>query len=245
MESLRNSIVDLSRLPIGLRKKDIKIETFDFKNNFVNIIAANDPDEAMQFGINILEEIKLLKNIDIIILDPERRILVKKSELEENYKKLLSKIEEGVEEIEETVCIIFGIDRFTNFLEEYKEDLNNKSAEDDKNDDDDDDYDDDDEIEGKEKFAEIVKKCEKTEKFTFIIIDSASKIKEHSYDDWYEKNVIWVGDGIDDQYLLDLNASRKEIVNNCGCSFGYINNKNKTIMIKLLEMKEKKEDEDE
>ena len=111
------------------------------------------------------------------------------------------------------------------------------------------DEDEDDCMEGAEKLAALMKQCEKKKNYSFIIVDAASKIKEHNYDEWYtenvlEGNIIWVGNGIDDQYLIDVNAPRKEILDNCGCSFGYINKKDKTIMLKLLEMKEKREDDE-
>lgn len=253
LEMVKSNITSLEKVPIGLREKDIKVETYDFKNNFINFVTADDLDEAIQFGNNILDEIKLLKDIEIIILDPERKILAGRNSLIENYKKLLLKMEEDGKE--NTVCFILGIDRFLSFLEEYKEETEDdkKSEKDDEddeeNEDEEDDYDDDDddedEVDPEEKFEEIINKCGETEKISFIIIEDSNKVKECSGEDWYEKNVIWVGNGIEDQYILDLKASRKDISNSCGCSFGYVNKKDKTIMVKLLEMKEKREDDDE
>lgn len=265
LSTVKSKITSLTNIPIGLRKKDLKLETYDFKSNFVNIISANDEEESIQFTSNIWEEIKLLKNTNIIILDLERKILPGRNEFTNNYEKLISTIElfeknenQEDEEInenndensEETVCIIIGVDKFINYLDELirKSDDDDDYDEDEEDDDEDDDDENDEEEEfsdGIEKFTSIVKRSEKTNKITYIIEDSASRIKEHSYDEWYDKNVIWVGNQIDEQYILDVNAGRKEISNNCGCSFGYINKKNKTIMIKLLEMKEKKEDDDE
>lgn len=254
LSTIQNKITSLSSIPIGLRKKDLKLENYDFKNNFINIITANDIDEATQFASNIWEEIKLLKNVSTIIIDPERKVLTGRNDLNDNYNKLLSVInqncnvdeeddEEGTEENEkdneEIVCIILGLDRFINYLDEII-----RNAEDDE-DDEDEDEEEEECTDGIEKFTSIVKKSEKCKRITFIIIDNSSKIKEHCYDEWYEPNIIWVGNEIEEQYLLEVNASRKEISNNCGCSFGYINKKNKTIMIKLLEMKEKREDDDE
>ena len=131
------------------------------------------------------------------------------------------------------VCFVLGLDKFINCLEEN---VNSGREEEDYQ-------------EGTELFAQVIQRCEESERFSFIIVDTASKIKEHNYDEWYsqnviQENIIWVGSGIEDQYLLDINAPRKEIVDNCGCSFGYINKKNKTIMMKLLEMKERREEDE-
>lgn len=233
MENLNVEINDLSSILIGLRKKDIKPELYDFKNNFISIITAKNLEDAQQFASNIWREINTIKDIDTIILDPERKVLSGKNELKDNYEKLIDKSKKKTSDY--NVCFIFGLDRFINYLEEV-----NKNQEEE---------DDDDCLEGSEKLGAIMKSCESKNNFSFIIVDSSSRIKEHNYDDWYsekvsESSIIWVGNGIEDQYILDVNTPRKNIVNNCGCSFGYINKKGQTTMIKLLEMKEKREDDE-
>lgn len=219
---------NLSKVIIGLRKRDIKPEVYDFENNFITIISAKNLDEAIQFTSNIWNEMEMIKDINTIILDPGRKVLSGKSEFIDNYKKITSKGKE--KSAKHNVCIIYELNKFMNYIEE-------KAREEDEDD-----------LEGPEILENIIKNCEKKKNFSFIIVDSADKLKEHNYDDWYEKNVtenniIWVGNGIEDQYLLETNASRKDIVNNCGCTFGYINKKDNTIMIKLLEMKEKREED--
>jgi len=232
LEDFKKEYQDL-KIPIGLRKKDIKPEEYDFENNFVTVISAKDAEEAVQFASNIWEIIKTIKNVETIIIDPERKVLSGKNELKDNYKKITAKGKKKTGN--HNVCFIFGLDRFIRYLEENAEEQE--------------DEDEDDCMEGAEKLAALMKQCEKKKNYSFIIVDAASKIKEHNYDEWYtenvlEGNIIWVGNGIDDQYLIDVNAPRKEILDNCGCSFGYINKKDKTIMLKLLEMKEKREDDE-
>ncbi len=227
IDKFKTNLNDLSNIPIGLRKKDIKPEFYDFKENFINIITAKDVEEAMQFGSNIWQQIGKIEDVDIIILDPERKVLSGRNELSENYKKLVSSAKKKTSRY--NVCFIFGLNRFINYLEQNMEG---------------DDY-----SEGTEKLQTIIKQCDEKKNFSFIFIDSADKVKEHNYDDWYkenvlESNIIWVGNGIEDQYLLDVDAPRKEILDNCGCSFGYINKKSKTIMLKLLEMKEKRNEDE-
>ena len=237
IDNFKMEIKDLSEIPIGLRKKDIKPEVYDLKNNFISIISAKDIEEAVQFGSNIWQEVSTIKDVNSIILDPDRKILSGKNDLKDNYEKIISKGKK--KSSNHNVCFIFGLDKFLNYLEGIK---NNSDEEDDE----DDDYD---STGGVEKFEAIIRKCEKNKNFSFVIVDSASKMKEHNYDDWYsenvlEDNIIWVGNGIEDQYLLDVNAPRKYISDNCGCSFGYINKKGQTTMLKLLEMKEKREDDE-
>lgn len=236
-EDFNIGLEDLNNIPIGLRKRDIKPELYDFKNNFITIIAAKNIEEAIQFASNIWQEISSLQQIETILLDPERKILSGKNDLKENYEKLVKKIKS--KETNHNVCFILGLDRWINFLEQ--EVNQNKEREDDEEE--------EEGLEGVEKLETILKQSEKKKNFSFIIVDAASKMKEHNYDSWYsenvmENNIIWVGNGIEDQYLIDVNAPRKEIIDNCGCSFGYINKKDKTILLKLLEMKEKREEDE-
>ena len=252
LEEVKKFIKGINKLPIGLRRKDIGLETYNFKENFVNFISGNDRDEIIQYASNIIDEMKLIKDIEIIILDTERKVLTGKKDLVESYKKLLEAMEDSTKE---KVCFVLGIGKFINFLEEYKEEKgeeddsddedNDEDNEDEDYDDEDEDDEDEDELDGTEKFAKIMKECEESEKFTFILADEEDNIREHDDEEWFDKNVIWVGNGVDEQRLIEVNASRKEIVDDCGCSFGYINKDNKTIMIKLLEMREKRDEEDE
>ena len=53
---------------------------------------------------------------------------------------------------------------------------------------------------------------------------------------------IWIGKGINDQYVINVNTSDGGIVNNCNSSFGYIVKDETPTFIKLLEMNERDED---
>ena len=189
---------------------------YDFQDNFITIITAKSLEEAIQFASNVWQKITNMKNIDVITLDPERKVLAGRNDLKDNYEKVVKDQKSSNFQI----CFIFGLDKLINYFEEI------------------------------EKLQEMIKKYENNNDCSFIIVDSADKIKEHNYDEWYRQNVldnniIWVGNGIEDQYLLDVNAPRREIINDCGCSFGYINKKDRTILVKLLEMKDKREEDDE
>ena len=249
LETLKNKIKGLDKLPIGLRKKDLGIETFDFKENYVNIITADEKEVAFQFGMNLIEEMKLINDLNIIILDSERKILTGKKDLSENYQKLLDIMKEKPAKIKETVCFIFGLEKLLNFIENYKEPVEEKKTkgkkQHDDEEDEEDDEEDEDEIDGTEKLTEIINSLEESEKFTFVVLGDSSEIRDHGDDEWYDKNEIWVGEGFEDQYILDVNATRKELSGSSGCSFGFLNKNNKTIVIKLLEMKEKSEDDED
>ena len=76
---------------------------------------------------------------------------------------------------------------------------------------------------------------------------NASKLKNHEYDDWYKNYLsddsgIWVGNGIDDQYLITINSSNKKLINNCGPSYGYVIKQGEFYLIKLIGIREEKDE---
>ena len=98
-----------------------------------------------------------------------------------------------------------------------------------------------------DEFMETLQKAEESGQYSFILAENATRLKNHEYDDWYKNYImgdrgIWIGNGIDDQYLLDVNSSGKDMVNNCGVSFGYVIKQGEPILMKLLGMKEKGDD---
>ena len=62
-----NDFQRLWRVSLGLRKKDLELETYDFKENYVNIVTADEKEVAFQFGMNLIEEMKLIKDLNIIL----------------------------------------------------------------------------------------------------------------------------------------------------------------------------------
>ena len=73
------------------------------------------------------------------------------------------------------------------------------------------------------------------------------KTKNHEYDDWYKENLsgdtgIWVGNGASDQFLITINSTSSDIINNCGQSFGYVINQGEPNLVKLVGMKERGEE---
>lgn len=252
----------LDNFPIGLRKRDIKPEVFNF-NSFATIISGKNIEDISQFVEVLVNTFSLNSNTEVLLVDGERKIAREKTDLNNSYTKLEKLIEK--EDSPRTICIILGVGRFINFLDTVKaitkedDDLDDvdeeeKNDEDEDKDIDSDDYEEDDddfeeELSGDEKFENIMKNATKNKKLTFIIVDTEQRIRERVGDSWYSENIIqdnmiWVGNGVDDQFLLETTGSRKEIENQCGPCFGYVNKKDRITLIKLLEMKEKREEDE-
>ena len=93
----------------------------------------------------------------------------------------------------------------------------------------------------------ILEETENDGRIKYIIAENASKLKNHEYDDWYKNYLsddsgIWVGNGIDDQYLITINSSNKKLINNCGPSYGYVIKQGEFYLIKLIGIREEKDE---
>ncbi len=215
---LEEHVKDLKTLPIGINKNDLKVISYNFKDNYINLILSKDFDNASKFTYFLLEEIKEIKNVNIIIFDVEKTAAKDKKDLKDKFTKFLAYIENNQNEKKHVLGIFVGISKF---LEE---------------------------IADKIMFGEMLRIAQNGN-YSFIIAESSAKLKDCSYDPWYKTYVennkgIWVGNGFEDQYIINYETNRRLIDNNCGPSFGYLVKSNKATMVKLLEMKEKSEDDE-
>ncbi len=220
IDDVREEIKDLSAVPLGINKKTLDIFTYNFDKNFISMITYKNMDNILEFISYLIQEIEMLENINLTIFDAERIMQTKKINLNNAFKEFNEKINKKTEnENIRELCIIIGIDKFLNDLDD---DENN--------------------------FTKILEKAEDIGNYNFILIDNATRFKNHQYDEWYKKYImgdtgIWLGNGIDDQYLISIN-SRRDIVNNCGISFGYAVEQGEITLIKLLGIKEKGDDDE-
>lgn len=218
-------------IPEFVKFDDIKLALRGIESIPLGISTYNLKVASMDFSRNYVNIIsgkmqetvwKYVKNIikefkqlnnDEDVFFDMENILNEDVNFEDQIMKMYKTIEKNKKS--KSVCIIVGIDKFINKL-------------------------------GKDKFTELLNKSEKI--YNFIIGDSSVKIKAYQYEPWYKNYVlgdsgIWVGSGIDSQYLITTNATKKELIGDCGNSFGFYINQGKINMIKLLEMEEEENNE--
>ena len=208
VEDIKGQINNLSKVPIGLDRKTIEICTYDF-NDLVTIITGKNIEIQALFVSNLIDILKTIKNVEVILLDVEKLIKTENDSLELNLQNFLLEMNNDIQKEKTVICIIIGIDKFLNDI------IDNT------------------------KFDEILKKAEQLKKYKFILVDSVSKIKNREYDSWFtnfasKDSGIWVGNGITDQYLINVNANIGSLNNNCGQSFGYKVKREIPTEVKLL-----------
>ncbi len=213
IKDFSSEINTLKDLPIGIIRQDLKVCTYNLKKDFVNIITSKSIKDAIQFTVNILEEIKNIKDVEVAIFDAERVQVIKRKELVDEYISFITNIDKN--KSKNIICVIIGIDKLLSYLENYN-------------------------------FNDTFKKMEEIGRCNVILVENANKLKNHEYDDWYKNyiskdNGIWVGNGVNNQYLININSNRREINDNCGSSFGYVIREGIATEVKMLEMVEKGE----
>lgn len=202
LSNIKSFIKEFGNVPIGIAAKSLKVCTFNFKADFVNLILARNINDTIEYMHYFTKELALYKNINIYNFNTEKQD-------NDELKTELIKMDHEKSDEKQKLCIIIGIDRFIDNV-----------------------------LSGKEIFESMLKEFYEMKNCNFIIVDSATRIKNRQYDNWYKKyvsgdNGIWIGDGLNDQYILNI-SDRRIIDNNCGNSFGYIVKKGNIMLLKFL-----------
>ena len=219
IKDVKEYLKDLHSVPIGIKKKDLKVCNFNFKKNFINVISSQNLENAGEFTYHVLLQLLDLRNVKVNIYDAEKIISQAKSNIKEEYYNFISNLTEGNEK--EIISVIIGVDKFITEFDDMNNNFNIN-------------------------FNSSLDKANKCGNCNYIFVDNFNKLKNHEYDMWYKNyilkdNGIWVGNGIDSQYLISLN-DRRSLINNCGKNFGYVINEGIATLVKLIEMKENGED---
>ncbi len=213
VEDIKDYIKDISKVPIGITKKELKIFNYDFKKNFVCTMTSKNIEDVIEFVNYLIKEISMIDGIEIVLFDAENTIKAKKESLSDEIDRFMAKMNNKKinATISHTIVIINGLDKFISDVQE-------------------------------EYFYEMINNAKEKEKYSFIIIEKTNKFKNHEYDEWYKKYVendsgIYIGNGIEDQYFIEI-SDRQNLENNCGRSYGYVVIQGIPTLIKLVGMKE-------
>lgn len=230
ISDVEDKIGSIKNVPIGISKDDLEIKTFDFRNNPISLICANDVMPYKRFYAVLINLLAKIQNQKIIIVDALR--IFNSKEIKNNYinsnfdalvnsieKDLLAKKElynvddtNSLDNIPRTIYIIFGISNLLTKLEDAS----------------------------KDKLTLLLQKFKDYSMDNFIIVDYADKLKSFAYDAWYKASVdtsqgIWLGNGISEQYAIKLLSTPRELREEIPEQFGYIVKNGKAVLIKFIE----------
>lgn len=122
ISDVENYVKDISSIPIGVSKKNLKLYGYDFKKNYISVITSKNLENAIEFTSYILELIKQLEDINVIVFDAEKILKSKKENIKDNFEQLILNVKNSKLY---TICVIIGLDKFISEIEnEFNQMLN-------------------------------------------------------------------------------------------------------------------------
>ncbi len=237
-----SELKDLSRVPVGINKEYISTESFNFKDNYVTLVADNDDSISRNnFTISLTKVLSNLKNNNLILIDVDSKLASnyeKVSYVNSNFDEVINKVCDSMEyqykvyvdnnyntsSLVNTNTTVVIIDGFTKLLSRISESV-------------------------KKRFLEAIKNAKDLGQFCLIVVDRVDNLKKLEYDEWYKKVIqnnygIWIGNGVADQSLIKTNIGFKKTNNEIMDGFGIVIKNTKTSLIKLISDGEKRMDEE-
>ena len=211
ISDIEEAISDIKNVPVGIDGNTLEIATYNFKRDILNIISGKNIDAPGEFILHLLEVLRKIKNTNVTVFDAEKIIHTQKANINEEFKKFVLEINGSPDMNKENICIILGIDKFLNDIEDDFTSVLRRAEE-----------------LGNYSFIAV-------DNFTRMKNHEYDDwFKEFTQKD----NGIWIGNGVGSQYLINVNAYGNDTLNNCGFSFGCIINQGEPTMVKLIGMHE-------
>ena len=229
IEYIKNEINTLNDIPIGVSKKELEVCKVDYLTNLGNIITSNRIANTEKFVKSLLLIINNISNC-LLVIDPMHALKLNKEQFlnyyTENMQETMTNIMKYLTKLKEEnsnqtgVIVIYGISKFISKLEKQQE------------------------------MADLVKLIKEYEKISLVIVDDASKIKQFSFETWFNgffsvNDGIWIGRGIADQNLLHLSTVNKEMMKDYKNDMAYLITENVGVLVKVIDFTLSKEEENE
>ena len=229
IEYIKNEINTLNDIPIGVSKKELEVCKVDYLTNLGNIITSNRIANTEKFVKSLLLIINNISNC-LLVIDPMHALKLNKEQFlnyyTENMQETMTNIMKYLTKLKEEnsnqtgVIMIYGISKFISKLEKQQE------------------------------MADLVKLIKEYEKISLVIVDDASKIKQFSFETWFNgffsvNDGIWIGRGIADQNLLHLSTVNKEMMKDYKNDMAYLITENVGVLVKVIDFTLSKEEENE
>ena len=217
MDDVSNSISDLRRIPIGIKKDNLEISTFDFAKSPISLVSAQDSSMIEKFIASLGQVFQNTYNVETFMIDANDSIkdsATFKNYYNENFNLIYEKLSEiSLEDANKNyVFVICGIEEFFNAFD----------------------------AETQRKIKTLISNTKNKKNIRIVFADSVSKLKMFEYEDFYRNcvqaiNAIWIGSGVTDQYTIKCSTYNRETRSQIPTDFGYNIDKGNANLIKLLD----------
>ena len=231
LDNVKDSIKDLTCLPVGMTKKGLDVVTIDLEKQQGIIVSSNKLENCTNFASSIISEIHSMSGIGSVLIDAGGLLENEKPNVSNYYKdnldsvidKLIEfidkKITDGVPPKANLALIIFGVYKLIGKLEDTM------------------------------KFESLIDKIKEYEKMPIILIDDQNKLKDYGYETWYnffsQDISLWVGKGMGDQSLFKYSNFDKEMNADIKTDYGYYIEEGTAELIKYIDFNAKEDDANE
>lgn len=182
-------------LPLGIENETLKPCLYNFKDNYLNYLVVNN----LQYKNNINALVDLFKKQEeIIVFDKDMILGQRQIDIDEEINKLFDLVLQrnndykDSHDVETTLASynhrMIIICHLSSLLDSLSDEL-------------------------KEKMELVLEKGKAIYRINIVIIEDANQISYQSYKEWFKinvniNNVIWIGNGISDQYTFNVNNKR-------------------------------------
>ena len=236
---VENSINDLKSIPVGISKKTLNTVFCNISGRVALPVVSQEIHQTASF---MEEWLKVLcKLTKVVCIDSEQILDINKTpsvelvsgDYEEYVHTLFAEMvernntykdakldPESLRDFDRKVIVLFGYKRFFSQLTP----------------------------DGQEKMSLVLLKAESLYKLHFVVVDAISDFSSYNYEEWFKRQItgadgIWIGDGIADQYMLKVNKVTNELYEEIGDEYGYVLNRNRPTLVKLLSSMEEEDEE--
>ena len=213
-EDVISSLRGLTRIPVGITKETLEIATMNLKKGIFNI-TGEDMSIAGPFVTGVIKMITKIPGTKCMVLDASEilgedipnGIEVDTGDCSTGIDKIMNLPDSSTP----TVCVITGIGDLLSKMD----------------------------ISKKGEFTDLLDKKIKSETLKIVLVDVIDNIKSIGYDSWYKGNTdlaegVWIGNGISNQFTFKISTNSRILRQELEPNFGYIIEKGKAYVMKLL-----------
>ncbi len=238
ISDVENNIVDLKSVPVGISKKTLNTVLCNISGKVALPVVSQELHQSVCFmeeWLNVL--CRLTK---VVYVDSEQILNVEKTPgieavsgdyeafvhtlfadmVERNNTYKDAKLDpDSLSNFERKVIVLIGYKRFYSQLTP----------------------------DGQEKISLVLLKAESIYKLHFVVVDAISDFSSYNYEEWFKRQIsgsegIWIGSGLADQYMLKVNKVTNELYEEIGDEYGYMLNRNRPTLVKLLSSAEEEDE---
>ena len=219
-EYVKDYLSDFGSLPVGVDVNNIEVYRYNFLNSYSNIITSSDSDILMPYVKSILELIAINDNkLKAMVFDGDNILSgINQSiiHIDKEFLNNIKNLNEFLDIPEKITCqmliFITGIGQILRKEPEVSDVL-----------------------------YEVVKKMQDIKDVNIVFVEEVNTLRDLTSLAFFNEfasneNVIFVGNGLDNQYVITLKGDTSDLRQPIPDNFGYVVLKGKLHKIKLLEM---------